>query len=109
MYGLHRWNGAWHSVGRIGWRLRHTFVLEAQKMISLIWGWVLRHWSVLLMGLLLTWLSVGGTYLFFFRPTTQVKVGHGGTYVEAANGFQPTFGCASGRQFFGWAHQQKGK
>lgn len=45
-------------------------------------------------------------YSAFLKPTSSVKVNSGGTYNEASQGFQPTFGCASGSQFLGWAHQK---
>lgn len=52
-------------------------------------------------------LTVGfALYSAFLKPTSSVKVGQGGTYNEAQQGFQPTFGCASGSQFLGWAHQK---
>ena len=50
-------------------------------------------------------LAVGfALYSAFLKPTSSVKVGSGGTYNEAPQGLQPSFGCASGSQFLGWAH-----
>ncbi len=45
-------------------------------------------------------------YSAFLKPTSSVKVNSGGTYNEAPQGLQPTFGCASGTQYLGWAHQK---
>lgn len=75
--------------------------------MNFIWGWVQRHWSSVGIGLILCWLSIGATYVIFIRPTTGITVGAGGKYIQASDGFQPTFGCATGRQFFGWAHQSE--
>jgi len=48
-----------------------------------------------------------GLYSAFLKPTTSVKIGKGGTYMEASPGYQPVFGCAIvGRHFVGWAHQK---
>lgn len=71
--------------------------------MNFIWSWITKHWSSVGMGLLLCWLSIGVTYTTFIKPS--IKVASGGVYNEASSGFQPTFGCASGRQFFGWSHQ----
>lgn len=75
-------------------------------MIGLILGWVGSHWKTVAMALLLSWLTIGGSYLFFFRPTTSVKVASGGKYIQAGDGFQPTVGCAIGSQYIGWAHKK---
>ena len=45
-------------------------------------------------------------YKLFLAPSTEIKVGHGGTYNAAPEGLKPTFGCASGGQFLGWAHKK---
>lgn len=74
--------------------------------MNLIWDWITKHWSSVGMGLLLSWLTIGGTYVFFIKPSTKISVGSGGTYVAASEGFQPSIGCASGRQFFGLAHKK---
>lgn len=77
--------------------------------MNFIWDWLGKHWSSVSMALLLSWLTIGGSYLFFFRPTTNINVANGGRYVSASDGLQPTFGCATGRQFFGWAHSKDKK
>jgi len=46
-------------------------------------------------------------YKLFLAPSTNIKVGSGGTYNEAPQGYEPRFGCASGRQFLGWSGMNK--
>ena len=62
--------------------------------------------NVLIYGVII--LGVGFMlYSAFLKPTTSVKVGKGGTYNEAQQGYQPMFGCAIlGKHFIGWAHQK---
>ena len=73
-------------------------------LLKLVWGWVLRHWMTLLVATFLSWVTIGVSYLTT-RPTTTIQVGSGGRVINANSGYKPTFGCATGNQFFGWAHE----
>lgn len=69
--------------------------------MNLIIDWAKKHWSSIAIGLLLCWISIGVTYTTFIRPSIKAD-----NYIAASDGLQPTFGCASGRQFLGWAHHK---
>lgn len=73
--------------------------------MNFIWSWVSKHWSSVGMGLLLCWLSIGVTYVTFLKPS--IKVSGNARYIQASDGLEPTFGCATGRQFVGWAHHKR--
>ena len=61
-----------------------------------------------LMYLILALLTVGVPYKLFFKDTSKTVIGSGGKQIIIEDeGLQPTFGCATGRQFIGWAHQKK--
>lgn len=74
--------------------------------MGFIWAWILRHWSVVLMCLLLSWLTIGGSYLFFFRPTTKINLASGAKYIQAGDGYSPSIGCAMGSEYVGWSHRK---
>lgn len=73
--------------------------------MNFIIQWVFRHWSVLGIGLLLSWFTIGATYLAL-RHTTKNNFAPGSTQIIASDGYEPTIGCATGRQFIGWSHKK---
>ncbi len=68
-------------------------------MIGLIWGWVIRHWAVVIISVLGSALTAGVAYLAF---RANIKATN---YYESPSGYQPTVGLSAGSQFFGCAHQ----
>lgn len=72
-------------------------------MWGIIWSLLIRFWPYVSIGLLSVFLALGANMCD--KPET-VRV-TGGTYVKASDGYEPTIGCATGRQFIGWAHKTK--
>lgn len=66
-------------------------------------AWLKGHWLSIVVGVIICWLSIGINYAVFLKPS--IKVSSGGTYVEGSKGLRPTVGCATGREFIGWAHE----
>lgn len=57
-----------------------------------------------LLYLLLGLITIGIPYQLFFRDTSKTIVLSGGKIINGGDGLTPTIGCATGRQFIGWAH-----
>lgn len=72
--------------------------------MSLIWGWIIKHWSSVFIGLLLCWLSIGVTYVTFLKPS--IKLSGNAKYIQNSDGLQPSVGCAIASQYIGWAHKK---
>lgn len=73
-------------------------------MNNFITDWIKKHWSSIAIGLILCWFSIGVNYAVFLKPS--IKVGDGGKYYEATQGYSPFIGLAAGDMYFGCAHMK---
>lgn len=66
-------------------------------------AFIIRWWKPIVGGLALIAMTILPS---FFNKPKEVSIRDGGTYVEASEGYEPMFGCATGRQYWGWAKRK---